>query len=106
VQGVEGSNPFSPTIFFLAIYWPVFKDPAMNPADLRKLKDAFNTWAATTPEPDAPVMGLGTDLLSARQIAREVEAESKVGKDFIEMMEHGVKKEGIDAVVARMTRKP
>lgn len=78
----------------------------MKPADHRKLKAAFSIWAENVPNPDEPLMGAGAKMYSAREMAKEVQAGSKLGKTFLEALEYGVEKEGIDAVVARMTRKP
>jgi hypothetical protein len=78
----------------------------MNDADRRKLKDAFNAWAANAPEPDSPAIGFaGERMRTPREAAREVENETEFGKAWLEILEHGVKREGIDKVVERLTRR-
>jgi len=80
---------------------------SLNPADLRRLKDAFNEWAKNVPDPDQPAFGfLSSKMYSAKEIAKEIEHETPFGKDVIEMVESGINRDGIDATVARITRKP
>lgn len=77
----------------------------MTPDEKQRLKEAFNTWAQNVPDPDAPAMGfIGQKLLSAREAAAAVQAETPTGRDILSILEHGVKVEGIDKVVARLTR--
>lgn len=71
----------------------------------QRLKDAFAEWARKLPNPEAPVMGfVGTKLYSAQELVREVENETPVGLGVLEILEHGVKVEGIDKVIARMLK--
>jgi hypothetical protein len=77
----------------------------MTPQDLRRLKDAFNLWAQSVPDPDAPAIGfVGEKMMSAREAAHALETETEAGKGLLEILEHGVNVEGIDKVVARLTR--
>ena len=76
-----------------------------NTDDTRKLKDAFNLWAKNVPDPDEPMLGfVGTRLYSAKEISAAVENETQLGRDVLKMVEYAVSKEGIDKVVARLTR--
>ena len=78
----------------------------MNAKDLTRLKDAFNTWAQNAP--NEPVIISGNDLLTPKDIARAVEAETGAGKDMIEMFDSLLSSGRVtmDDVVARLTRKP
>lgn len=78
----------------------------MTDDDTQRLKDAFNTWARNVPDPDAPAIGfVGGKAFSAKEAAAEVNAGTPAGKDILSILEHGVKVEGIDKVVARLTRR-
>lgn len=75
--------------------------------DKQRLKDAFSEWARRLPNPDAPIIGfIGTKLYSAQEAVREVENETPVGMAILDILEHGVKVEGIDKVISRLTRPP
>lgn len=79
----------------------------MKNEDLQRLKDAFNQWAKSVPNPDEPVAGfMGGKMLSAKEIACAVENETSDGKAFLDVMEHAVTTHGIDKVVAQLTRRP
>lgn len=78
----------------------------MNDNDLRRLKNAFNAWAKNTPNPDEPLAGfVGGKMLSPNELAREVENETEIGKGWIEILQYGTAKEGLDKVIERLTRK-
>ena len=80
---------------------------ALNPTELRKLKDAFNTWANNVPNPDEPVMSLGHGFLSAKELAKEVENETEDGKYIVCMIEHAISATGsnLDREIERITRR-
>lgn len=50
-----------------------------SPADVKRIKDAFNE-AAQGPYADVPAMGSGGKKLTLREVAAEVEKESPIGK--------------------------
>jgi hypothetical protein len=78
----------------------------MNAEDRQRLKEAFNVYAQNSPDPDAPAFGfVGGKMLSPREIAAEVNAETQTGKDILDMVGYSVDKVGIDSVVERLTRR-
>ncbi len=78
----------------------------MEDADLKRLKDAFRTWAENVPQPDEPAIGfLGGKFLSAREAADAVDNQTEDGAAILEILEHGVAREGLDAVIERLTRR-
>ena len=56
----------------------------MDPKKLAEIKANYNQWAAKHPEPDTKDLYIGTVAYSAKDIAREVEQETEVGKTFID----------------------
>ena len=63
---------------------------SLSPADVKRIKDAFNQWAKNHPTPNAPVIGIsgvGHSMLSAKELAREIENETEQGKAFIHMVD-------------------
>jgi hypothetical protein len=81
---------------------------SLSPTELRKLKDAFNDWAKNMPNPNEPVLGFfgSSGMRSAKEVAKEVENETAFGKDVLEMVEHALRREGMDKTVARITHQP
>lgn len=81
----------------------------MNSTDLRRLKDAFNSWASRHPEPDKATMGLfGQKPMSPREIAAAVESEAAEGKIFIRMVEVAIEDKAADLgqIVRGLTGSP
>jgi hypothetical protein len=79
---------------------------ALDPTDLRRLKDAFNTWAQNTPDPDAPVIDTTVGKsYSAKELAHQVENEIGFGKTLIKMVELSVKdcEATLDQIIASYT---
>jgi hypothetical protein len=66
---------------------------------------ALSQWAESLP--DAPLFGfLGSErLLTPREILKEVETNTPDGEAVLEILEHGVRREGIEAVVSRLMRR-
>ncbi len=81
---------------------------SLSPGDLRKLKDAFNELAQKHPYPDKPVVAAGYKKISVRDLAKEIENETPVGKPFIKLIDDVVTSGAVtlDAVVAQIARKP
>jgi hypothetical protein len=67
----------------------------------RELLDAVIAWANAAP--DEPVLGfVGSEgLCSPRELVHEVEARTGTGEAFLQMLEHGVRREGLKQVVSR-----
>jgi len=81
---------------------------SLSPAELRKLKDAFNEAVRNHPHPDEPVL-YGPQGFSVRQLAKEVENETLIGQRVIRVIDDVVSSGAmtLDAVLAQMTaRKP
>lgn len=77
-----------------------------NDVELKKLKEAFNTWAKTTPHPRAPVITAANDKsYSARQIAKGVEKGNDIGRHVLDMVETYVSAgmKTLDEVIADIT---
>lgn len=67
------------------------------------LIDALKIWASRVPE--RPVLGfLGSDFLTPKQIVDAAINETEDGKVILEMLEHGVRREGLEPVAERLTR--
>lgn len=81
---------------------------ALSPKDLRKLKDAFNEAANNSPNADTPVVSVGRRLLTARDLAKEVENETPIGKMLIDVVDQAVSSGAatLDQVIGQLTRKP
>lgn len=56
--------------------------------------DLLRAWAASKPNPDAPVAFQGSKAISAKDYIREVEQETDFGKSFCDFMETQSKKCG------------
>jgi len=69
----------------------------------RRLSDALSKWAKDAP--GDPIIGfLGQDrLLTPTELARAVVAETPDGLALLEILEHGVRREGLSTVVKRLT---
>jgi len=80
----------------------------MSPADLRRLKDAYNEAAKNFPHLDRPLMSMGTKLLSMRELANEVENETLIGKRLIKVAKDVIASGSttLDQIVAQISRKP
>jgi len=81
---------------------------ALSPSDLRKLKDAFNEAANNSPNADTPVISVGRRVLTARDIAKEVENETPIGKKLIDVVDQAVSSGAttLDQVISQLTRRP
>jgi hypothetical protein len=55
------------------------------------------------PEPMLGFIGSGS-LLTPLEIVSAVERETEDGKAILEILEHGVRREGIDTVVSRLSK--
>ena len=66
--------------------------------------DALKVWAEKAP--DEPVVGFlrGKRPLKPREIVAHVEHHTSDGEAVLEILEHGVRREGIKAVIARLER--
>jgi hypothetical protein len=81
---------------------------SLSPADLRKLKNAFNDAAESSPNADVPVISFGGKALTARDVAKEVENETPIGKMLISAVDQAVSGGAatLDQVIQQLTRKP
>ncbi len=80
---------------------------SLSPADIRKIKDAFNE-AAKGPYADQPAMGIGGRKLTVRDVANEVENETPVGKFFLMALDKMISSGAatVDDVVAKIKNPP
>jgi hypothetical protein len=81
---------------------------SLSPSDLRRLKDAFNEAANNGPNGDVPVVSVGTRVLTARDLANEIENETFIGKKFIDVVDKTVSsgKATLDQIIQQLTRRP
>lgn len=80
----------------------------MKPADLQRLKEAFNKWASTHPAPDVPALGTSEGTFTPRELAQALQDETKIGKSLIQMFDLVISSgvATIDQVVADFTQIP
>ena len=80
---------------------------SLTPAQIKRLKDVFNEAVRNHSYPDSPVLHPGKVYLTPRQLSKEIENETPIGKYFINMIDDVVTKGGIpfDTVLAELTRK-
>jgi hypothetical protein len=66
-----------------------------------KLLDAFVSWAGSAPQ--EPFLGfVGDDgHYSPLELVAEIEQRTETGEAFLEILEHGVRREGLEQVVRR-----
>jgi hypothetical protein len=66
--------------------------------------NALQTWAKSAP--NESIMGfIGTgQLLTPTEIVSAVKQETSDGKAILEILEHGLRREGMSKVLARLTR--
>lgn len=66
---------------------------------------ALKCWAQSAP--DEPMVGLlGHDrLMTPQELVEQVQQETPDGRAVLEMLEHGVRREGLTSVVARLSRR-
>jgi hypothetical protein len=70
----------------------------------QRIVDALALWARSAP--DEPVFGLFGDgeLMRPEEVLNAVESETAAGKAILEILEHGVRREGLDKAVSRLLR--
>ncbi|WP_180542256.1 hypothetical protein [Nevskia soli] len=75
----------------------------LSPDEKSQLIAALRIWAKT--ERNQPVLGFigGGKILTPWEIVSAVERESEDGEAVLEVLEHGVRREGISRVVGRLT---
>ncbi|WP_031495313.1 hypothetical protein [Bryobacter aggregatus] len=73
----------------------------MSQAERAKVIEALIIWAKSAPE--EPVIGFigGGAILTPREIVRAVQQETEDGQAILEILEHGIRREGIDMVLNR-----
>jgi hypothetical protein len=78
---------------------------SLNPTDLKKLKDAFNTWASNHPKLNEPAIESFSGAISPRQFARDIQNETPAGKEFLKIFEYAInnKLATVDEIVADFT---
>jgi hypothetical protein len=74
----------------------------LSPDETVELITALSIWAKT--EPDEPLLGFigGGKLLTPLEIVSAIQTETDDGKAILEILEHGVRREGISRVVGRL----
>jgi len=67
---------------------------------------ALQAWAKSTP--DEPVIGFlgGDERLTPQQVVTHVRTKTSHGRAMLEMLEHGIRREGVERVVTRFFRRP
>lgn len=76
----------------------------LSPGERKEVLDALRVWANETS--GAPVWGYigGKELLSARELVNAVEDQTEEGEAFLEVIEHGIQREGMSSVLERFLR--
>lgn len=70
----------------------------------QQITRALEEWAAVAPnEPMVGFLGRKT-LLTPQEIVQHVQKSTSDGEALLEVLEHGVRREGIKAAVARLRR--
>ena len=66
-----------------------------------RLMAALHAWADHAP--NEPVMGFVADggFLMLHEIVDQIKLESQLGQAFLKILEHGIRREGIETVVSR-----
>jgi hypothetical protein len=77
----------------------------LNAVEREQIAKALFEWAESVP--DQPMVGfLGRErLLTPREVVKQVSEKTPDGQAVLEILEHGVRREGIERVVARLTRR-
>jgi hypothetical protein len=76
----------------------------LTPFERLRLLNALDDWSKSVP--DQPMLGfLGVDeYLTPKQIVAEAIENTPNGQAILEILEHGVRREGIERVVNRLKR--
>jgi hypothetical protein len=75
----------------------------LTPQERERVTSAMRQWAQRAP--NEPIVGfLGTSLLTPKEMVTAVEEDTSDGQAILEILEHGVRREGLDAVVDRLKR--
>jgi hypothetical protein len=75
----------------------------LTPQERQNIIVALEAWAQSVP--DTPLIGFldSKHLLTPKELVREVKDEkSRDGQAVLEILEHGVQREGIERVIARL----
>lgn len=66
-----------------------------------QIVSALRVWAENAP--DEPVFGtmLNLEQVTPMELLRDVENEKEIGKLFLEILEHSVRREGLERVTQR-----
>lgn len=75
----------------------------LSERERERLVAALHEWADAVPE--EPVAGFIGDgrLLTPRELAQAAAQETPDGEALLQILEHGVRREGLEAVVERLT---
>jgi hypothetical protein len=75
----------------------------MNPRERSMIIQALEVWANSVP--DEPLIGFvdGSSLMTPSQLVREVRENTDQGAAVLEILEHGMRREGIEAVIRRLS---
>ncbi len=81
---------------------------SLSPADVRSLKDAWKEAVKNHPSPDQPVASMGGPFLSMRQLADEVENETKIGKKVLNVYDEVIADGSttLKHIIAQLKQKP
>jgi len=77
----------------------------LNQVERKQIVEALTLWSQTVP--NEPMLGFleGDQYLTPREIVAAVQQNTQDGQAVLEMLEHGVRREGLEAVVARLCRR-
>lgn len=70
-----------------------------------QITEALRSWAASAP--NEPMIGFvnDQDLMTPKQVVAQVAKNSRAGQSVLEILEHGMRREGIEAVVNRLSQR-
>lgn len=73
----------------------------LSPSEREAVLSAVQKWAAAAP--DEPVMGFldREGVLTARDLVSAIHERTEDGDAFLEMIEHAVRRDGLDSVITR-----
>lgn len=76
----------------------------LTPTERKDVIEALSRWAESAP--NEPMIGFlgGGQLLTPREAVDAVKRNTSDGEALLEMIEHGVRREGLESVVNRLSR--
>jgi hypothetical protein len=82
-----------------------YKYSMLSLQERAKITEALELWAKYAP--DKPMLGFVDEheLLRPREILEHVAKNTSAGESILQFLEHGVRRKGIEAVLARLSQR-